>query len=78
MHHALFVSVVNDTGRALHFIVAVLHFFSRSMCNEEWKEDDHLGVDLFHDKQTFTLVLKCGQKALEEKNRTVRDFEAHR
>lgn len=27
MHGALFVSVVNDTGRALHFIVAVLHFF---------------------------------------------------
>ncbi len=30
MHHALFVSVVNDTGRALHFIVAVLHFFPSS------------------------------------------------
>lgn len=25
VHHALDVSVVNDTGRALHFIVAVLH-----------------------------------------------------
>lgn len=30
VHHALFVSVVNDTGRALHFIVAVLHFFPSS------------------------------------------------
>lgn len=30
MHHALFVSVVNDTGRTLHFIVAVLHFFPSS------------------------------------------------
>lgn len=28
MQGALFVSVVNDTGRALHFIVAVLHFFA--------------------------------------------------
>lgn len=27
MHGALFVSVVNDTGRALCFIVAVLQFF---------------------------------------------------